>query len=40
MQINGTQISLLKGKVKCSNASIEAKASGNVSIAGGMIKIG
>ncbi|MBQ1539941.1 MAG: type VI secretion system tip protein VgrG [Desulfovibrio sp.] len=40
VQINGTQISLLKGKVKFSNASIEAKASGNVSIAGGMIKIG
>ncbi|MBR5049994.1 MAG: hypothetical protein IKX75_01500, partial [Desulfovibrio sp.] len=40
VQINGQSISLLKGKIKFSDASIQAKASGSVSISGGMIKIG
>ena len=40
VQINGQSIALLKGKIKFSDASIEAKASGSVSISAGMIKIG
>jgi len=40
VQLNGQSISLLKGKIKFSDASIEAKASGSVSISAGMIKIG
>ncbi|MCR5258502.1 MAG: type VI secretion system tip protein VgrG [Desulfovibrio sp.] len=40
VQLNAHQVSLLEGKVKFSEASIQAKASGNVSISGGMIKIG
>jgi len=40
VQLNAHQVSLLKGKIKFSDASIEAKASGSVSISAGMIKIG
>ncbi|MBO4683835.1 MAG: hypothetical protein J5600_00735, partial [Desulfovibrio sp.] len=40
VSINGSQVTLLKGKIKFSDASIDAKASGSVSISGGMIKIG
>ncbi|MBR5051241.1 MAG: hypothetical protein IKX75_07935, partial [Desulfovibrio sp.] len=40
IKLNASDVSLLKGKVKFSNASIDAKASGSVSLKGGMIKIG
>jgi hypothetical protein len=40
VELNGSQISLLKGKVKFSDSSIDASASGTVSISGSMVKIG
>ena len=40
MQLNAKSISMIKGKFKLSESSLEASASGSVKIAGGMIKIG
>ena len=40
MQLNGSQVTLLKGKVSFSNAKIDAKASGTVTLSAGMIKLG